>query len=456
MNILLIVNDTLRADHLGCYGYFRKTSPNMDELAKHGITFEEFYASGVCTGTSFTGIHTGLYPIHHGVYNVTPPDLMLDDTPTLAEILRAQGYTTVAFDNLAHNRSWSQDPVHYYRGFENYVSDISNPNDWNDLGERVRADWYNDRLIPWLATHRQDKFFAFVHYWDVHQPYTQPESYRSLFQHKKGDLSDLEIRDAAAGYRYVPGWGQVDELYEGYGVVPEQRSPGTVPSREASVDLYDGAVTYVDHCIGEVLGQLKKTGLLQDTLVIVTSDHGELLGQHGIYTHVNLYDANIHVPLIISCPGQLDQGKRVKGFASQVDLLPTILDLAGVANTAQVDGVSLRTLIDGENIREEVISEDGGGIRAIRVGDWKLIFYCQDAEVELYNVARDPMEIVNLAQQEEDKVKELMRKLHLWVESNLKQGVEDPMEYVRRNTNFREDYQKLFMERYRGKGFVHG
>ena len=140
MNIVLIVCDTLRADHVGCYGYFRETSPAMDRLAEEGVLFENTFASGVCTGTAFTSIHTGLYPIHHKVYNVTPPDLILDEIPTLAEVLRAGGYTTIAFDSLAHNRCWSQDPVHYYRGFESYVSDISNPRDWNYSGERVRAD----------------------------------------------------------------------------------------------------------------------------------------------------------------------------------------------------------------------------------------------------------------------------------------------------------------------------
>ena len=454
MNVLLIVNDTLRADHMSGYGYFRETSPNMDALADEGILFEEFFASGVCTGTAFTSIHTALYPIHHKVYNVAPPDYILDQTPTLAEMLRAEGYTTAAFDNLAYNRAWSQDPVHYYRGFETYVSDISNPRDWNDLGERVRGDWYNKRLIPWIEDHSQERFFAFVHYWDVHQPYTQPEPYRKLFQHKEGDLTDLEVREAPAGYSYVPGWGKVGELYEGYGVVPEQRSPGTIPSREASIDLYDGSVAYVDHCIGEVVEALKEKGVFEDTLIVVTSDHGELLGQHGIYTHVNLYDANIHIPLIISRPAKMTSGRRVKGFGSQVDIIPTILDLVGAAGTPKVDGVSLRPLMEGERVREEVFSEDGGGIRGIRAGDWKLIQYFQDGVVELYDVVSDPMEVIDLAGQQKDKVEELKRRLERWVGSSLERGEEDPLEYVKRNTDFRENYRRLHMDVYRGTGFM--
>ena len=102
MNVVLIVCDTLRADHLGCYGYFRDTSPNLDVLASGGVQLEDFYSSGVCTGTAFTSIHTGLYPIHHKVYNVAPPELTLDGVPTLASILRREGFTTAAFDNLAY------------------------------------------------------------------------------------------------------------------------------------------------------------------------------------------------------------------------------------------------------------------------------------------------------------------------------------------------------------------
>ena len=134
MNVVLIVNDTLRADHLGCYGYFRNTSPTMDRLAEEGVLFEDFYASGVNTGTAFTGIHTGLYPIHHRVYAVAPSDLVLDDIPTMAEILRDAGYTTAAFDNLAFCRSWCQDPVHFHKGFEHYIGDV-----WS--GKYTKETW---------------------------------------------------------------------------------------------------------------------------------------------------------------------------------------------------------------------------------------------------------------------------------------------------------------------------
>ena len=455
MNVLLIVNDTLRADHMGCYGYFRDTSPTMDALASEGVLFEDFYSSGVCTGTAFSSIHTGLYPIHHQVYNVTPPDHILDEVPTLAALLRASGYATAAFDNLAYNRSWCQDTVHYYRGFETYITDVSNPNDWNELGERVRADWYNQRLIPWIDAHAGEDFFVFVHYWDVHQPYTQPDEYRKLYSHTKGDLSDLEIREAAAGYQYVPGWGKVGELFEGYGVVPEQRSPGTVPSREASIDLYDGSIAYLDRCISDVVESLDRNGVLDDTLIAITADHGELLGQHGIYTHVNMYEGNIHIPLILRCPSRLESGKRIKGYASQADILPTILDLAGVSSVPQVDGQSLRRAVEGKSSRDEMFSEDGGGIRAVRHGDWKLVYYYHDEAVELYNVADDPMEVIDLATQRGDMVAELRARLDHWVESNLAHGDEDPMEYVKRNHDFPSNYQKLFMETYSGTGFVY-
>ena len=455
MNVVLMVIDTLRADHLGCYGYFRDTSPRIDRLAAEGIRFEDSYASGINTGTAFTGIHTGLYPIHHRVYNTTPPDLILDELPTMAETLRANGFTTAAFDNLAHNRGWVRDPVHFYRGFEYYISDVSRPQDWGSRGESVQAGWYNARMIPWIEQHAGEPFFIFAHYWDPHQPYMQPEPFRTRYRHTPGDRTDLEVREAPEGYHYVPGWGKEDELFEGYAVVREHRSPGSTPRREASIDLYDGAIAYVDQAIGEVVESLRKAEILDETLVVVTGDHGELLGQHGVYSHVHLYEGNIHVPLVVRYPSALPRGKQIRGLCGHVDLSPTILDLAGIKNPPPGDGMSLLPLIEGGEAREALFSEDGGGLRAIRMGDWKLILYCEDEGTELYNVVRDPMEVIDRTQEEPERAKELRERLDSWEAECLEEGEEDPVDYVVRHQkmSYRQRYDRLRIEHY-GGGYV--
>ena len=409
MKILLIVVDTLRTDHLSCYGYFRKTSPTLDRLADGGVLFEDSFASATATGPGFTTLFTGLAAINHGYYitpwNVPNAKQLDDNIPTMPEIFQQNGYTTAALDNLINFRSH---PKHFVRGYEYYINMTRTPK-W--IHHHVTAGQVNHRLLPWIKHHCDERFFLFVHYWDPHTPYNQPEPYRRLFSHKR-DLSDLAIRGAAAGYEYVPGWGKTDEIFHG--------------DEHCSIDLYDGEIWYVDHAIGEVIDVLEQKGVLQDTLVIITSDHGEQLGQHDVYGHAGLHDAVIYIPLIISYPDVLPQGKRVCGFAQHADLLPTILDVAGISTTAKTDGRSLLPLLQGKGLREEIFVETRGQ-RAIRTNEWKLIVDLREGgKAELYRVSDDPMEVVDLSEEEERGAKELGERLNHWMGSNL-QNREDPM-----------------------------
>ena len=429
----------------------------MDRLAEEGVLFEDFYASGINTGTAFTGIHTGLYPIHHKVYAVAPSDLVLDDIPTMAEILRDSGYTTAAFDNLAFCRSWCQDPVHFHKGFEHYIGDAWNAKYTKEAwacSEARQGGWYNARMIPWIESHADEEFFVFAHYWDVHQPYSQSELYRRLFRHRKGDVSDLEVKRAGAGYEYVQGWGRVGEMYEDYGFVPGNVPPGEVPRREASIDLYDGSIAYVDKCIEDVIATLERKGILEDTLIAVSSDHGELLGEHGVYIHSTLYESNTRVPLIMRYPAGLPQGQRIQGLAGHVDILPTLLDLAGAKDRPESDGLSLLPSLEGGTLREELVSEDAGGVRALRRGDFKLIPVYQDGGTELYNVKADPMESMDLAEVEKEEAEALKGSLDSWTESMLGGSGRDPIEYVVENYDYRKAQEKSPMTRY-GGGFVY-
>jgi len=441
MNVVLIVIDTLRADHLSCYGYFRNTSPTIDRLAREGVLFENFYASGIATGPGFTSIVTGRYPTTHKYY-ITPYDVpnayQLDDNiPVLAEIMWDNGFVTAAVDNLINFRSHMK---HFVRGYEYYMNPTKTSR-W--VHHHLTADQANNKALPWIRSHSYEKFFLFIHYWDPHTPYNQPEAYRSVFRQKNGSLEGLEIRRAPAGYDYVPGWGKVGEIvYESGG---------------RSIDLYDGEILYVDNAVAQVVEALKEERILDETMIIITSDHGEGLGQHGLWGHAGLHETIVRVPLIIRFPEKLPKGLRVKEYAQHADIVPTILDYAAVPSDAEFDGESLRKLVEGGRIRDFAVCETWGE-RCIISGEWKLIvhypielkildevfpppiprYHFEPAKTvsqkmvvkgergyELYNLKRDPMETVNLADDEPDILKELEKKLDEWVKSKV--GEDDPM-----------------------------
>jgi len=437
VNVLFIVCDTLRADHVGCYGYFRDTSPNIDRVAAEGVLFEDFYNSGCPTGPAYTCMYTGLYPIHHKFYAFVPPNApsMSDEIFTLPEIMQARGYTTAALDNLMN---FPAHPKHFVRGYEFYINANRDP---FMSPPQIRAEQVNRRLIPWIRDHSEERFFLFVHYWDPHLPYLQPEEYRRVFHHEKGTLSDLRVEEAPGGYKYVPGWGRVGEFADGE---TEFRAQGV------SIDLYDGEIRYMDHAIGEVFEALKDEGVFDETLILVTSDHGEQLGQHGAWGHNALHDAVTHIPLIMRYPKRLPKGRKVRGFGQHIDLLPTILELTGAPpEVPGIDGQSLLPLLKDKPIRDRIFMEQVGLQRAIRTGEWKLIHFIERGTYELYNVARDPVEAVNLEGKEEKEGQMLKGALEEWVKTNLREGEEDPMFASRRDRRLglgRMEYQRRALE----------
>jgi len=420
MNVVLFVIDTLRADHLGCYGYFRDTSPTIDRLAAEGVLFSNSHATAVATGPGFTSIITGLSPIHHKFY-LTPFNIpnainFDDDIPTLAEMIWDHGgYTTAAFDNLINFRSHMKQ---FVRGYEYYVN-VTRTSRW--IHHHVVGGEVNKRLIPWIQHHKAERLFLFVHYWDPHTPYNQPPGYRRLF--KYSSISDLETKTAPSGYDYVQGWGTCEEIMK---PVSERDIKGWPSTQEYPIDLYDGEIRYTDDLINEVLATLDVAGILEDTAIIVTADHGEQLGQHGHYGHPGLHEPNIFVPVILWHPPSLPQGKVIEGYIQQSDIAPTVLDLIGATPTAELDGESLLPIIEGgQETREEIFVETSQQ-RAILRGDSKLI---RDVwgSVGLYDLHSDPMEVANLADKETARRKELEGAMDEWVEANIPEGETDPM-----------------------------
>ncbi len=425
MNVVWFCLDTLRADHLSCYGYWRPTSPTLDRLAAEGVLFPGSRASGVATGPGFTSMVTGQYPVNNEWY-LTPfnkPDMInfSDARPVFPEmVLDAGGITTAAFDNLFNFASHMKQ---FVRGFEYCVNvtGTSRPVHHHTLGGAV-----NRRLLPWVRGHAHERFFLFVHYWDPHMPYNQPPEFARPFVHERGRTDDLEVREAPAGYRYVPGWNLLDRIGDTESYFDADFGPGSGFLYPRTIDSYDGEVRYTDGLVGEVLGALDEAGVLDETAVVVNADHGEQLGQHlDTWDHRGLHDANIHTPLILWRPGALPEGVRPEGHVTHADLAPTILDLLGVEPTAEMDGRSVLPLARGEAGPPTVCYCETLGQRAILSGGWKYIHHLR-AHDELYHVQHDPMEALDLIEEQPDRAAALKADLDAWVTEQLA-GRPDPM-----------------------------
>ena len=354
MNILVIAVDTMRADHLGCYGYHRETSPNIDALAEESILFENHITQTGHTMPIFTTWVTGQYPVTHDIVATlsgapNEPDQVLNDrTATLAELFRAGGYTTVAFDNLLQFRCI---PKWFAKGYDFYINTLDPK---NPFVAAVLAEQINARLFNWLDCYCKDPFFMFVHYWDTHQPYNQPDPYRQI--HIGGP--EPKAKRNADGREYLPRWGWIDRL---------------TTEKKDKIGLYDGEYSYVDHQIGRVINKLKEVGIYDDTFIVLTGDHGEDMEEHNSpFEHRETYEANTHVPLIVKPHANFEftPGKRILPLTGHIDLMPTLLDLAGLPVQERVDGKSWLPLVRGETARiHSSLFIHGGVIK--QFGRWR-------------------------------------------------------------------------------------
>ncbi len=421
--VILIALDMTRADHIGCYGYPRPTSPNLDALAEQGTRFANCTSSFCCTNPSFTAMLTGKLPLNTGVV-INPwrePNtrrFQLDDTTrTVAERCWDAGILTAAVDNLIN---FAGHPNWFARGYEYYMNASRGS---GIIAHHTRSPAINSLLLPWLREHADRDFFLFVHYWDPHGPWTQPEEWNQPFREM-----DLPRKTNAAGEDHVIGAGPAR-------AVDEQ-------ARE-NMDLYDGAIAFVDAAVGEALALLEELGIAEETAVIVTSDHGRTdYGRPESWRARGVHQGEMHVPLIMRVPG-LDQQSVSEFLAHGTDLVPTVLELLGVQGDDSLDGVSLLPALTGEGPPREMVSACGHycGVpqRLLRTRRWKLIrsyadatadlasFYSENGRhkmltgyprYELYDMETDPEETVNLADDQPEVVAEMLEKLEAWKREN--------------------------------------
>jgi arylsulfatase A-like enzyme len=415
VNVVLIALDTQRADHLGCYGYDRPTSPFIDSVAAGGVLFERCYAPNIPTHPSFTTMFSGKEAIAHDIVNIGGRTPIAEGVRLLPEILRDAGWRTAAVDSMGR---------HFERGYDEYVTyewDRSVPT------ELRRAEIVTDTALPVVERLlAQDRpFFLFVHYWDPHTPYLPPDEYKRLFYPEDRDPYDVNNHSMDEAWSWEPFKWYFHEWMPG------------VTDAEYVNNLYDGETVYMDTHLRGLFDALAP--VREDTLVILTADHGEVLNDHpGYYDHHGLYEANVHVPLIFFQPGTVPEGVRVPGWVQNQDLAPTILELAGIPDREGMEGRSLIPVLRGErdgNYDELYLSEATWQLkRAIRRGRWKLIDSLEPDPhgwpmQELYDLEADPNEQTNVIAQHPDVARELTERLHAWVEMRLRETdrAEDPI-----------------------------
>lgn len=408
MNIVLIALDTQRADHMGCYGYHKDTSPFIDGISREGVLFEHCYAPNIPTHPSFTTMLSGKDAIFHDIINISGRAAIRDGVRLLPEILKENGYSTAAVDSMGR---------HFTRGFDEYTSyewDRSNPTVLR------KAETVTGKALPVIERLKEERapFFLFIHYWDPHTPYLPPPPYDRKFYPPDRDP-------------YDPGNHSLDEVWtwEPFKWYFHEWMPGVTDAGYVN-NLFDGETAYMDHHLRPVFKALEP--VQEDTLVILTADHGEILNEQlGYYDHHGLYEGNIHVPLIFYWPGKLPSGKRVQGFVQNLDLAPTLLELVGIPDRDQMRGISLLPPVYGlrdGNYTEMYFSEATWQLkRAIRTERWKFINSIEPDPhgrpmQELFDLKSDPGEQRNVIEEQPERAKELEERLSAWVERSLKEA----------------------------------
>ena len=420
-NIILISVDTLRADHLGIYGYYRNTSPHIDHFARESIVFEQAFATSSYTLASHVSLFTGLYPKTHKVfikYNEKNEKFkkteLNTEYKTLAEYLSFIGYQTlwmVATNNEQLNIKDSEG-----RGFK------------TEMDKMTKIS----KLFRWIEKNPNEKFFAFLHTSYTHDPY-----------YYRGNAGDKEIRYPFFTNSYYEGSiiGTFYETFKRFNKKYKIRI--TEPKRAwynsyynkfvnfwwSSVDvenpkdiqrlkdLYDDSILYVDYYVGLLINYLKTKKIYEKTIIILVSDHGEAFGEHGKFRHMTLHKEILHVPLIVYIPGF--KAKRIKSMVSLIDVYPTILDLIEEEPPHEMDGKSLLPLIKGNRrkIHNYIISVSEDFDTSITTKKWKLIKKIS-GDRELYDIVKDPYERKEISEKHPHVLKKLDQKIDMFLEGD--------------------------------------
>jgi arylsulfatase A-like enzyme len=410
MRILYLDCDTLRADHLGCYGYCRNTSPNIDRLCAEGIRFDNYYCSDAPCLPSRTALMTSRFGIHTGVvgHGGTAADVRLDGEPrgfidsiaqsSLPAFLRNQGLHTVFVGGFGERHAaWS-----FYAGFREIL----------DTGKRgmESAEDVSPTALDWIERRgKEDNWYLHVNYWDPHTPYRAPEDFGNPFQ--DDPLPEWFNEDLLEKHRAMTGPHTAQDLamYDNRTDPQYPRYPGELRNMEdmrSFIDGYDCGIRYMDDHIGMILKALEQQGVLEDTVIMVSADHGENMGELGIYgEHGTADQITCRIPLIIRWPGK-PGGQSDKGLHYNLDLAPTLAEIFDQPPHPWWDGQSFApAILEGAECGRDylVISQCAHVCqRSVRWDDWLYMRTWHDGyhlfpKEMLFNIKEDPHEQHNVA-----------------------------------------------------------
>ena len=425
-NVVLYIVDTLRADHLGRYGYPRPTSPHIDAFAADATLFSNVVAQSSWTRPSTASILTGLFPYTHGAVTIT--GRLRPGVVTLAEVLQAHGYETAAFITNVNVSG----PFGFRRGFQSFTY---LPEDEARTSIHVLSNALNDVVFPWLETPHPHPFFLYVHATDPHAPYTPPAALAERF------------RDGGA-----PSLAATDQ--------PLRRllqDPGLVTTENVAYirSLYDGEIAFLDANFGRFVEELKRLNLYDHTIIVVTADHGEEFHEHGGFEHGHtLYQEQLRVPLIMRVPSIAEKGTRVPGLVRQVDIMPTLLDTLGVPIPEGVQGTTLRSPAGTRPAVHEAFAQTslGGSVEvtALVTETWKVVQKktADRRSFELYQLDSDVQESKNTASENPVLLGYAQQAIEQWTAGTAPSGDESP------STAAKEPLDKATAERLRILGYT--
>jgi arylsulfatase A-like enzyme len=425
--IVLISLDTVRADHLSLYGHERFTSPTLETLALDSVVFDDASATAPWTLPSHASMLTGRHPSSLGVTTVRSK--LREDIPTLAKIFAEAGFDTAA----VVNSSWlRKESFNITQGFDKYLFVEERPK------RTTPSTWVTDQGLAWLRARGNRPLFLFMHYYDVHSDYASQRAYEDLFvtpYEGSANGRGWQLKEATFEAEFIEmcrkKLGTPGCLFGGAGKkLDAGRDAELVRFDEDDVrhleQLYDAGIRQLDAELGRFLAALRRDGILDEALLVITADHGEAFMEHGHLEHfIPLHQEILHVPLLFRGPG-VPRGKRVSLPVSGVDLAPTLLSMAGLVAPSEMEGLDLTPLLRGETPaafeQRYLYGEASGGgshelmgleqyvprYRSLRQGRYKLIYEYRADSYVLYDLDRDPGEQVDISSREPEITKQLV------------------------------------------------
>jgi len=444
-NIIIIALDSLRADHLGCYGYHLNTSPEIDALGQESVVFDAAFAAGIPTMPSFTTLLTGLHPYRTGIVSHIGQRRLAEHVQTLPELARERGYVTVGIDNLVvqgeGRGSW------FARGYDHYSGYLYRP--FGDQDARL-----TDRALDYIEEYTDAPLFLFLHLWSPHTPYgPQPPNDTRFYEPGSAPYDMTEVRKLQPDYYE----SFVDDMKLAH---PEDYA--------YLVAQYDGEIAQADAQVGRIVRALKQRGAWDDSVLLVLSDHGECFGEGGFhFDHHGLYDAVTRIAMLMRLPGR--GPVRCGALVSTEDIFPTLTAVADLpAPPYPLTGTSLLPLLDGKTAqtRPYVVSAESTrqASLALRTPEYKIVlpftedatgaplpdFYGmpRDPALLLFDLRADPDEEHDIADDASDKLAELMGMLHTWrMEMAEATGEPDPIQAQGLSLSFDRFMERLLARR---------